>query len=352
MATDLRNTSNSLIGVIGAGTFGLAVSGIIAESQDVLLYTRRKEVLEEVHRTGSYRGRSFKRIRITNDAEELAKSCTTIFPVVSAAGFRSTMQKFAPYLYPDHILIHCTKGLDIVGGPTSVLAPIEKLKVGKVLTMSQVIQEETTVLRIGCMAGPNLAAEIFNKEPAATVVASRFNEVIEEGKRLLKTDWFRVYHSHDLIGIELAGVLKNIMAIMSGILYGLNYGHNARALLVARGLAEIVEIGELLGAKPSAFLGVAGVGDLVATCSSPKSRNFTFGRRIASGEKPSTILANMEEVVEGVNTTRTIYALAKQYNMDLPIVRVLYRVIFHDMPLPQAQKLLMEYPFLADVTFM
>ncbi|MCL4164250.1 UNVERIFIED_CONTAM: hypothetical protein GTU68_028041 [Idotea baltica] len=217
--------------------------------------------------------------------------------------------------------------------------------------MSRLIREKTLAVRVGCLAGPNLAKELADHQPAATVVASHFDEVIREGQRLLRNDLFQVYGSEDLLGIELTGVLKNIIAIASGALSGMGYGENARAMLISRGLIEMIHIGKILGANTQAFLGLAGVGDLVATCSSKLSRNFTVGERLGKGESLAEILATMEETAEGVNTIKIIVRLMKGHQMRSPITESLYRVIHGDITMEEALRLLMKSPFSVDFDF-
>ncbi|MDX2249449.1 MAG: NAD(P)H-dependent glycerol-3-phosphate dehydrogenase [Bacteroidia bacterium] len=345
-------SSNETVGVIGSGSFGTALANLLAENRRVLLYARRPEVAEKFQKDRTYRGRSIHaKVSMTNSLSELAKECELIFPVVPSENFREMLAGLGPFLKPSHKLIHGIKGLDVQLPKGEDLRTVEKLNRSQVKTMSEVIMEETVVLRVGCAAGPNLASEIEEGQPAATVVASHFDEVIREGQGALRSSRFRVHGNHDLFGIELAGVLKNIMAIAAGILHGLNYGDNTRALLVTRGLAEMVHIGKALGADPKAFLGLAGIGDLVATSSSPRSRNFTVGFRLAKGETLDQILESMEEVAEGIKTVCVVKALAANYKFSAPITQTLYKTLFEDMDLQHGMRLLMEFPFREDVEF-
>lgn len=335
------------VGVVGAGSFGSVVANILAENTSVLLYARRPEVVEEMTETRMRSGyKLHERVEPTNDLEYLLGKCHVIFPIVSSSGFRETISDLAPFLHPYHMLIHGTKGLDIkekTDGP---------LTRGHVRTMSEVIREESVVVRIGCLAGPNLSRELAEGQPAATVVASHFDEVIQTGQKLLRTHRFQVYGNSDLIGVELCGVLKNIIAIASGALSGLGLGENARALLISRGMVEMIYLGKALGGNTEAFIGLAGVGDLVATCSSKFSRNYTVGYRLAQGETLSEIMQNMEELAEGVNTTRIVKQLADDCQVSAPITRMLYRVLFEDMPVEKALDSLMKMSFREDVGFL
>jgi glycerol-3-phosphate dehydrogenase (NAD(P)+) len=202
------------------------------------------------------------------------------------------------------------------------------------------------------MAGPNLAREIAEHKPAATVIASEFDEVIKVGQYLLKNDRFLIYGSNDLIGIELCGILKNIIAVGAGTISGMGLGENAKALVISRGLVEMVYIGKSMGGNAQAFLGLAGVGDLVATCSSKLSRNFTVGHRLAQGEKIDDIIESMEEVAEGVKTIRLIHQLAKTLKVRAPITDTLYKIIHGDITVQEANKYLMKFPFRVEIDFL
>lgn len=348
-----RNLSRKPIGVIGAGSFGTAVANMLAENNEVLLYARSQETLEEmkIRKTGNERSLNA-RVNPTGNIQQLAEDCDIIFPVVPSANFRKMMQQISPYLHPYHILIHGTKGLDI--NLPEHLSKESQLPVSRkfVRTMSEVIREESVVVRVGCLAGPNLAKELQDRQPAATVVASHFSEVINEGQRLLRNDLFQVYGSSDLIGIELCGVLKNIIAIASGALSGLGLGENARALLISRGMVEMIYLGKALGGNTEAFIGLAGVGDLVATCSSTLSRNYTVGYRLAKGNTLDDIINTMEETAEGVNTIRITKRLADYYKVRAPITQTLYKVLFKGMTIEEALQYLMRYPLNVDVDFL
>jgi len=347
-----RKRSNKTVGVIGTGSFGTAIANLLAENSNVLLYGRTPEVVERIKSERVSANQPVKEnVTPTNNLEEVAHSCDVIFPIVTSAGFREMMQNLGPFLHPFHILIHGTKGLDIQMSDEEI-SDKRKFDAGKIKTMSQVILDESVVVRVGCLAGPNLARELADGQPAATVVASPFEEVIDEGQRLLRSERFRVYGNKDLRGIELAGVLKNIIAIASGALSGLGLGENARALLVSRGMVEMIHLGKSLGAEVHPFLGIAGIGDLVATCSSSLSRNFTVGYRLAKNETLSQILASMEEVAEGVNTVHIMKHVADHLRVRAPITQALYQVLFGDLSVEKALEGLMRFPLHADIDFL
>ncbi|MGK7395460.1 MAG: NAD(P)H-dependent glycerol-3-phosphate dehydrogenase [Candidatus Cyclobacteriaceae bacterium M3_2C_046] len=343
----LKNTYKT-VGVIGAGSFGSAIANILAEKTEVLLYTRKEEIVQEVlNQNSSYGRKLHERVKPTSDLEYLSNQCTVIFPIVPAINFRDMIKSLAPYLHPYHILIHGTKGLDLVQ-PQNTQKLLDR---SAVQTMSEVIRDESIVVRIGCLGGPNLSKELADHKPAATVVASYFDEVIQEGQRLLRNDRFQVYGSRDLIGVELAGVLKNIIAIAAGAMTGMGLGENARALLISRGMVEMIYLGKAFGGNVQAFIGLAGIGDLIATCSSPLSRNFSMGYRLAQGESPEQIIESMDEVAEGINTIKIAVRMAENYKVRAPITETLYKIIFEKMTVEEGLYYLMKYPFNYDVDF-
>jgi len=348
-----KSLSEKPVGVVGAGNFGTVIANILARNRKVFLYGRNEKMIMQILDKRENRGyKIHKNVTPINDMADLAGQCEVIFPMVPSEHFRAMMKKLSPHLHPYHILIHGTKGFDIQLPKGETLESIQYLDRSQVRTMSEVIQDESVVVRVGCLAGPNLARELAQRQPGATVVASHFNEVIQTGKRLLRNDRFQVYENNDLVGVEIAGVLKNIIAIASGALSGLGYGENARGLLISRGAVEMVYLGRALGGNTKAFLGVAGIGDLVTTCNSPMSRNFTVGYRLAKGETLKEILDDMEEVAEGVNTVRIAKKCADFYNVRALITSTLYKVLFEDMTVPQAVQYLMRNPLNVDIDFL
>ncbi len=351
-------TSKSLsddkpIGVIGAGNFGSAVANLLAPQRNVLLYARDKSLVEKIEKQGENRGhRMHDNIEVVSDMERIANSCDIIFPIVPSAHFRSMMKRLSPFLHPYHILIHGTKGFDLQLRNGQTIESTPTLDRSQVKTMSEVIIEESVVVRVGCLAGPNLSKELAAGQPAATVIASQFNEVIQIGKRLLRNDRFQVYGNNDLVGVELAGVLKNVIAIAAGALSGMGYGENAKGLLISRGMVEMVYLGRALGGNTKAFLGVAGVGDLVTTCNSSLSRNFNVGFRLAKGETLREILQSTDEVAEGINTVLIAKKCAEHYKVRAPITTTLYKVLFEDLTVKQALYYLMRYPLHVDIDFL
>lgn len=340
------------VGVIGAGNFGSAVANLLARKRKVLLYARDEAVIRQIHERGVHRGHKMHaNVTPVNDLAQLAGACDVLFPIVPSAHFRSMMQRLSEHIHPYHILIHGTKGFDIRLPEGETIHSVKTLHRGQVKTMSEVISEESAAVRVGCLAGPNLAKELAAGQPAATVVASHFNEVIQLGKKLLRNDHFQVYGNNDLVGVELAGVLKNIIAIAAGGLSGLGFGENAKGLLVSRGMVEMIYLGRALGGNTKAFLGMAGVGDLVTTCNSSLSRNFNVGYRLASGESLAEIMASTDEIAEGVNTVQIAKKCADYYGVKAPITTTLYKVFFEDLTVKQALQYLMRYPLNVDIDF-
>lgn len=341
------------VGVIGAGNFGSAVANLLAQQRKVLLYARDESVIQRINEAGENRGHKMHpNVIPINDLEEVAHRCDVIFPIVPSAHFRSMMVRLSTYLHPYHILIHGTKGFDIRLPDGETIDSITSLNRRQVKTMSEVITEESVVVRVGCLAGPNLSKELAAGQPAATVIASQFHEVIQLGKRLLRNDRFQVYGNNDLVGVELAGVLKNIIAIAAGALSGMGYGENAKGLLVSRGMVEMIYLGRALGGNTKAFLGVAGVGDLVTTCNSSLSRNFQVGFRLANGETLKEILASTDEIAEGIKTVQIAKKCADYYKVKAPITTTLYKVLFEDLTVKQALQYLMRYPLNVDIDFL
>ncbi len=340
------------VGVIGSGSFGLTISTLLSHNVDVLLYTRRTKTLTDINEHRRYLGFDVSdRITATKDLAVLASSCDLLFPVVPSKSFRSVMKDMSPFLKPHHIIIHATKGLD-----ASKISE-EQFYSGNfyrkdIHSMSKVILDETPVLRVGCLSGPNLAREILSGQPAATVIASPFEEVVKKGKEVLSSNVFSVFGSDDMLGAEMAGAVKNIIAIGSGILGGLNMGKNMQSALITRGLREMVQFGEAMGATSTSFFGIAGIGDLIATATSEHSRNFTFGKRLAQGESTNDIIKSSGEVIEGVRTLNIVHHLAKKEKLVLPIVTTLYKAIFEELNIEKGIKILVMHSYGDDVDYL
>jgi len=348
----LKNTSELPIGVIGSGNFGTVVANLLASHREVLFFIRNENSFNDIIKNRHNRGiKLHDKVKPVNDLKFLVSHCDVIFPIVPSTSFRSMVKDMAPFLNPYHILIHGTKGFDIKLADGETLKSAKLLSRLQVRTMSEVIQEESVVARIGCLSGPNLSKELAQRQPGATVIASHFKEVIHIGKRLLRNDRFQVYSNDDIIGVEIAGGLKNIIAIAAGMLSGLGYGENAKGLLISRGATEMIYLGQVLGGHSKAFLGVAGIGDLVTTCNSQLSRNFTVGYRLAKGEKLTDILQDMKEVAEGVNTVIVAKKCAEFYHARPLITNAIYKVLFESLTVQEALDYLMRHPLNFDINF-
>ncbi len=342
------------VGVIGSGKFGTTIAKLLSENVDVLVFSRRDETMEAINVKHHHLGLDLSpRISCTKDIQQMAEECDLIFPVVPSKNFRKMIKGISPFLRPHHILIQCTKGLDSGGVDLEAVRKGEsKMTPKDVKTMTEVIQEESVVVRVGCLSGPNLSGEIMAGEPAATVIASRFDEVIDVGKKVLQSDLFRVYGTRDLKGAEWGGVLKNCYAIGSGIIFGMGFGYNLRAVLITRAISEMVRLGHAMGSSKKAFFGMAGIGDMIATASVNKSRNFSVGERLGKGEKLEDILNSMTEPAEGLRTVIIARELSKHFGLHLPIVDIIYRIIYNDFDKQKAMVYLMNYPYTEDVDFL
>ena len=259
----------------------------------------------------------------TASVEEATSGAEMVVLVVPSRSIRENIRVLLPYLNHDSILLSATKGL-------------EK---GTAHRMSQVLEEELPEAfhsRISVLSGPNLAKEIAQGMPASTVIASRDEEVALKAQGLFMSPTFRVYTNTDVVGVELGGALKNIIALGGGISDGLGYGDNGKAAFITRGLVEITRLGVAAGANPLTFAGLAGLGDLVATCSSPLSRNRYVGEQLASGRGLEEILSSMKNVAEGVDTTTAALELASRLKVDMPLTQAISTVLFQGMDPRQA----------------
>jgi glycerol-3-phosphate dehydrogenase (NAD(P)+) len=320
------------VSVVGAGSFGTTIAELLAEAgNDVLIYARGQETVDEINRAHTNK-RFFAditlspRIRATTDLKAAAQHSRLVFPIVPSKVFRQVLRELAPHLTAEHLLVHGTKGIDR-----------ESFK-----TMSQVMREETCVRRLGAIAGPNLAREMILHKPAATVIGSKFDEVITEVRAVLASEKFLVYGNHDILGVEFGGTLKNILAIGSGVVDGGDYGANARSLVLTRGLAELTRLGTSLGAAKETFGGLSGIGDIIATCTSPLSRNYQVGFRLGKGESLASIRASMTQVAEGVDTTAIAHEYAKRNGIPMPLTQGLYMLMFEGRPLDEIRRLVMQ----------
>jgi len=329
MLTEIKN-----IAVIGAGSWGTALANLLADKGlAVDLWVREPEVYQQIKQERENKiflpniklSPNLNPVQSFNQAlagKELAVM------VVPSHVFREILQQIKPYLAPGVPILSATKGIEN-----------ETL-----LTMQQVLAavlDKTHAKQYACLAGPSFAKEVSLKLPTAVTIACQDPEEAAQLQRLFFTEFFRVYTSQDIIGIELCGAIKNVIALGAGIADGLGSGYNARAALITRGLAEITRLGMARGANPQTFAGLAGMGDLVLTCTSDLSRNRTVGMQIGKGKTLPEITKDMKMVAEGVKTTQSAYDLATKIGVDMPITEQVYAILYKGKDPKQAVKELM-----------
>lgn len=313
--------------VAGTGSWGTTLAIMLARHhRAVSLLARNEAEADALRRAGEHAryapGIPFpSNLSITGDAGVL-RQCEVLLLAVPSQTMRANAIRLKPYLNSSAIVLSCAKGFER----------------GSLQRMSEVLAEilSDQAERIGVLSGPNIAREVLDGKPATTVVATPDHAAAEYAQRLLATPAFRVYSGDDVVGIELAGALKNIIALGAGIADGLNAGDNAKAAFMTRGLAEIARLGIVLGANPLTFAGLAGLGDLVATCASPHSRNRRMGEALARGLSLEAAQAQLGQVAEGVTTVQTARELAAQHGVELPIADQLYQVLFEHKAAQQA----------------
>jgi glycerol-3-phosphate dehydrogenase (NAD(P)+) len=313
------------VAVLGGGSWGTCLAHLasLAGDEEVVLWMRDADAVREVNeqRTNArYLGEVelSPRVRATTDLKDAVHRSRLVIVCVPSSAFREVAGAAGEFVTGDQVLLSATKGLE----PKTFVR------------MSQVLVEETCARKVGALSGPNLAREMIAGQPAGTVVASRFTEAIVVGAKLLHSPVLRVYGNPDVKGVELAGALKNVIAIATGVAHGLGLGINVRAMLITRGLAEIQRLGVKLGADPHTFSGLAGIGDLLATASSELSRNFRVGLGLAKGRALAELLEELGEVAEGVNTTRVALELARSVDVPLPIIEGVGRLLFEGLTPP------------------
>lgn len=327
---------NNKIGVIGSGKFGTALSVLLSHRSDILLYCRNEETAHSINSSHSNLGWSLPdTLLAVNSLKTICETCTVLFIAIPSREFHSLTIKMAPFLNPKHIVVHGVKGFAPRNG-ISRNYQISSDEEFPVRTMSELLKLETNVVRIGCLSGPNLSVELLKGLPAAATIASSYDEVITTVQNLLDQENFKVYPSHHLKGTEIAGALKNIIAIASGLVNGQNLGKNLEAIIIAKGLHEMLIIGRSLDITPIAFLGLAGIGDLIATATSQNSRNFSFGYALGLSKDADKAIAENVELVEGITTTEIMFHYIQKANLSCPVVHMVYDVIFNKVKIREA----------------
>ncbi|HUY23352.1 MAG TPA: NAD(P)H-dependent glycerol-3-phosphate dehydrogenase [Acidimicrobiales bacterium] len=302
--------------VLGAGSWGTTVAALVAPRHPTVLWARSPEVAAAVdtgHTNPAYLpGFSLpNELSATADLEKAVASADMLVVGVPTSGFRAVLEDAAAHVRPWIPVVSLSKGLES----------------GTLLRMTEVIKQVLPGHPAAALTGPNIASEIMAGKAAATVVATEDLAVGSVIQKVVTRGVFRVYLNQDVIGCEIGGALKNVIAIAAGIGQGLGVGDNTRAAVMSRGLAELTRLGVALGAQPTTFAGLAGMGDLIATCMSPHSRNRAVGEKLGTGRRLEDILEEMHMVAEGVNTAVLVLTLAERHNLDLPICGMIDRVI-------------------------
>jgi len=323
----------SRVAVLGAGAWGTAFALVLADAgNEVALWARRAELAEAMavkrcnvdHLPGVELPEA---VAPTADAAAALAGADLVFLAVPSQRLREHLARWSELLRADAVLISLAKGVELT----------------TTYRMSQVIAEVTGAgpERIAVVTGPNLAAEVAARQPAATVVACAHLGVAGRIQEACHTEWFRAYTHTDVIGAELGGAIKNVIALAVGMAHGMGLGDNAKAALMTRGIAETARLGVALGADPYTFAGLAGLGDLVATCQSPLSRNRSFGERVGAGVPVEVLTADTRQVVEGVKTCEAICDLAERHRVDMPIVTQVAAAIRDGVPPGEVLRTLM-----------
>ncbi len=303
------------VSVIGAGSWGTTVAALASHNAPTQLWARREELAEQIdrdHENGTYLAgfRLPSQLRATADLERAVSQADLLVMGVPSTGFRSALESVKPYLRPWVPVISLAKGLEL----------------DTRLRMTQLIEDVLPGHPVGVLTGPNLSKEILAGNAAASVIAMDDDNVARAIQRIFQADLFRVYTNEDIVGCEMGGVLKNVIAIASGMADGLGAGDNTRAAVITRGLSEVTRMGVALGGHPLTFSGLAGMGDLVATCISTQSRNRHVGECLGKGQSIAEIIDAMHMVAEGVKTSKVVMELADELGIHMPIATEVHAV--------------------------
>ena len=322
------------IGVVGAGSWGTALANLLGlKGFKIDLWVFEKEVKEQIESSRENKvflpGVSLSmNIFPSNDLAGVVNGKDLVLVVVPSHVMRETGERFQGDISPETIIVSASKGIE------------NKTH----LTMSGVLRQilhDTPEDYFAVLSGPSFAREVAGKIPTVVAVASKDQNVAGFIQHVFATGYFRVYTNNDMIGVELGGAVKNVIAIASGTIEGLGLGLNARAALITRGLTEMRRLGLKLGANPRTFAGIAGIGDLVLTCTGDISRNYTVGKKIGEGMKLNEILSEMRMVAEGVKTAKSVYNLSRKLGVEMPICHEVYRILYEDLPPKEAVHRLM-----------
>jgi glycerol-3-phosphate dehydrogenase (NAD(P)+) len=326
--------SRGHVAVIGAGSWGTALADLLARGgRRTVLWSFEPEVADGItrhHRNPRYLAEVDldPRLEATADLESAVRGAGAVVSVSPSHVVRPVMQRAAPWIEGGALLVSASKGIEVESLRTvdEVLAEILPPQIAR---------------RAAFLSGPSFALEVARGHPTAVTMASRDPEAAEAAQQLFQTSSFRVYTTSDVTGVELGGSLKNVIAIAAGVAAGLGFGHNTTAALITRGLAEMTRLGVALGADPATFAGLAGMGDLILTCTGALSRNRSVGLELGRGRSLEEILAGMNEVAEGVRTARSAHALARREGVEMPIVAEVHSMLFEGRPAREAVERLM-----------
>ena len=306
----------SYVAVIGAGSWGTTLASLLSKKgYDVSLWVYEKDLAEEIERTRLNKVylpdiRLPENIMVSHRIDEVVNKARYILNVVPAQYTRAVFKEISPYLSNGSAIISASKGIER----------------GTLMTISSVLKE-LTGHEVAALSGPSFAKEVIKNLPTAVTLATENRNTGFLLQELFNTNTFRVYTHNDILGVEIGGALKNVIAISAGISDSLGLGNNARASLITRGLAEITRLGVAMGAEEKTFAGLSGLGDLVLTCTSALSRNYTLGIKLGQGMKLKDILEQTVNVVEGVETAESAFELSNKYNIEMPIVEQVYKII-------------------------
>lgn len=324
----------SKVTVFGTGSFGTALANVLAENgHQVLMWGKNEQTINEInsqHINSKYlkNAQLNGSIVATLDINSAVSFSEVYLMALPTKAIREVAKSIDSLLTSKKTFIHVAKGIEN-----------ETYK-----RVSEMIEDSISPEHnagIGVLSGPSHAEEVVIKQPTTVAASSKTPEVSKLTQDLFMNDYLRVYTNDDLVGVELGGALKNIIAVASGVISGMGFGDNAKAALMTRGLAEISRLGEKLGADPITFLGLGGIGDLIVTCTSTHSRNYTLGYKLGEGKSLDKALDEMNMVVEGIYTTKSVYHLAKEVDVDMPITAALYSVLFENRPVDESVKDLM-----------
>lgn len=307
------------IAVLGAGSWGTTLANLLAEKgYKISLWAHEKELVEVIKRTGMNSmylpGIPLSsNIDVTGSIEEAMKKARYVLNVVPTQYTRSVFSEAARFVPEDAVIVSASKGIEH----------------GSLMTVSSILKDLTD-RQTAVLSGPSFAKEVVKRLPTAVTIASEDLDTACLLQGVFNTDYFRVYTNTDVLGVELGGALKNVMAIASGISDGLGLGASTRAALITRGLAEMIRLGVAIGVREKTLGGLSGLGDLVLTCTGSLSRNYTVGCKLGKGEKLSDILSNMNMVAEGIATSKSAYELSRRHDVEMPIVEQIYHVVNKD----------------------